>query len=90
MDRDAFVAELKEENIGTGIHYRVPHQYPWYADFYAAHPGALPEGGLPRAEWSSERLLSLPLWPGLTEEDQDGVVAALRQVIARGRARTRA
>jgi UDP-4-amino-4-deoxy-L-arabinose-oxoglutarate aminotransferase len=84
LSRDEFVAALKEENIGTGIHYRVPHKFPWYADFYAAHPTALPEDGLPNAEWSADRLMSIPLWPGLTEEDQDGVVAAIKHVLARG------
>jgi dTDP-4-amino-4,6-dideoxygalactose transaminase len=83
MDRDTFVTRLKEENIGTGIHYRPAHQHAFYRDFYAQHPGALPKEGLPHTDWSGERLLSLPLWPGLTEEDQDQVVAAIRQVLAR-------
>ena len=37
-------------------------------------------------EWSGERLLSIPLWPGLTEADQDLVVGAIKQVIAKGKA----
>jgi UDP-4-amino-4-deoxy-L-arabinose-oxoglutarate aminotransferase len=82
MDRDTFVARLKDENIGTGIHYRPAHVHAFYRDYYAAHPQALPEGGLPHTEWSGDRLLSLPLWPGLTEADQDQVVAAIRQVLA--------
>jgi dTDP-4-amino-4,6-dideoxygalactose transaminase len=82
MDRDTFVARLKDENIGTGIHYRPVHVHAFYRDYYAAHTHALPQGGLPHTEWSGERLLSLPLWPGLTEDDQDQVVAAIRQVLA--------
>ncbi|MDR3683096.1 MAG: aminotransferase class I/II-fold pyridoxal phosphate-dependent enzyme [Geothrix sp.] len=89
LDRDAFVAALKDENIGTGIHYRPAHVHPWYRDFYAANPSHLPKEGLPQAEWSGERLLSLPLWPGLTEADQDQVVAAIKHVIAAARARAR-
>jgi dTDP-4-amino-4,6-dideoxygalactose transaminase len=88
MDRDAFVARLKDENIGTGIHYRPAHVHSFYQDYYAQHPGALPKDGLPHSEWSGERLLSLPLWPGLTEADQDQVVAAIRLVLAAGRAGT--
>jgi dTDP-4-amino-4,6-dideoxygalactose transaminase len=83
MDRDTFVARLKEENIGTGIHYRPAHVHSFYRDYYARHAHALPQDGLPHTEWSGERLLSLPLWPGLTEADQDQVVAAIRQVLAR-------
>ena len=81
MDRDTFVARLKEENIGTGIHYRPAHVHSFYRDYYAEHPRALPQDGLPHTEWSGERLLSLPLWPGLTEADQDQVAAAIRHVL---------
>ena len=84
MDRDTFVARLKDENIGTGIHYRPSHVHSFYRDYYAQKPHALPKDGLPHSEWSGERLLSLPLWPGLTEADQDQVVAAIRQVLTRG------
>ncbi|HNX94269.1 MAG TPA: aminotransferase class I/II-fold pyridoxal phosphate-dependent enzyme [Holophaga sp.] len=86
MDRDAFVAALKEENIGSGIHYRPTHVHSFYQDYYAARPHALPKGGLVNTEWSGERLLSIPLWPGLTEADQDLVVGAIKQVIAKGKA----
>jgi len=82
MDRDTFVARLRDENIGTGIHYRPAHGHTFYRDYYAARPGALPKDGLPHTEWSGYRLLSLPLWPGLTEEDQDQVVAAIKRVLA--------
>ncbi|MDE3033325.1 MAG: DegT/DnrJ/EryC1/StrS family aminotransferase, partial [Acidobacteriota bacterium] len=85
LDRDAFVAALKEENIGTGIHYRPAHLHPWYRDFYAAHPGHLPQDGLPHTDWSGERLMSLPLWPGLSEADQDQTVAAIKQVLAQAK-----
>jgi dTDP-4-amino-4,6-dideoxygalactose transaminase len=85
LDRDTFVQRLKEENIGTGIHYRPAHVHTYYRDFYARHAHALPAEGLPHTEWSGDRLLSLPLWPGLTEADQDQVVAAIRHVLAGAR-----
>lgn len=84
LDRDALVQALKEENIGTGIHYRPAHLHAFYRAFYREHPEGLPPEGLPHTEWSGDRLLSLPLWPGLTEADQDQVVAALRHVLNRG------
>ncbi|MDR3672113.1 MAG: aminotransferase class I/II-fold pyridoxal phosphate-dependent enzyme [Holophaga sp.] len=83
MDRDTFVARLKDENIGTGIHYRPAHVHSFYRDYYQQRSHALPKDGLPHTEWSGERLLSLPLWPGLTEADQDQVVATIRQVLAK-------
>ena len=81
MDRDAFVARLKDENIGTGIHFRPVHLHSFYRDYYARHAHALPKDGLPHTEWSGERLMSLPLWPGLTEADQDQVAATIRQIL---------
>ncbi len=83
MDRDTFVQALKDENIGTGIHYRPAHIHAFYRDYYAQHPNALPQDGLPHSEWSGDRLMSIPLWPGLTEEDQDQVVAAIQHVIGK-------
>jgi len=88
LSRDEFVQALKDENIGTGIHYRPAHVHSYYQDFYAnQHPHAMPKDGLPNSEWSGERLCSLPLWPGLTEEDQDQVVATIKEVIVRARAK---
>jgi dTDP-4-amino-4,6-dideoxygalactose transaminase len=84
MDRDTFVARLKDENIGTGIHYRPAHVHSFYRDYYRQHSHALPKDGLPHTEWSGDRLMSLPLWPGLTEADQDQVVAAIRHVLDPG------
>jgi dTDP-4-amino-4,6-dideoxygalactose transaminase len=82
--RDEFVQALKDENIGTGIHYRPVHLHAYYRDYYAKKPSAVPPGGLPECEWSGDRLLSLPLWPGLTEESQDQAMEAIRHVLARG------
>jgi UDP-4-amino-4-deoxy-L-arabinose-oxoglutarate aminotransferase len=86
LSRDEFVTALKEENIGTGIHYRPAHVHSFYREYYAEHAHAMPKDGLPNAELSGERLLSLPLWPGLTEADQDQVVATIKHVIAKAKA----
>jgi len=83
MDRDAFVQALKEENIGTGIHYRPAHMHTFYRDYYTKNPNAMPEDGLPECEWSGDRLMSLPLWPGLSEADQDQVIEAIRYLVAK-------
>jgi len=42
----------------------------------------LPEGALPATEWNSERICSLPLFPGMAVEDVDSVVAAIKEVLA--------
>jgi dTDP-4-amino-4,6-dideoxygalactose transaminase len=61
--RDALQQHLAASSIGTLIHYPVPpHLQPAYA-----HLGLLP-GALPIAEELANTCLSLPLWPGMTEE----------------------
>jgi dTDP-4-amino-4,6-dideoxygalactose transaminase len=77
--RDDVVDGLLQRRIGTGVHYRGIHLHPYYADAY----GLAPEH-LPVASDISERTLSLPLSPALTESDQDDVVEALSAVLAGG------
>ena len=78
MDRERFMAEMKARNIGTAIHYRAAHLYPYYRDRYGYKLG-----DFPRAESISERIISLPLFPAMTDADQDRVIAAMTDVFAR-------
>jgi dTDP-4-amino-4,6-dideoxygalactose transaminase len=84
ISRDAVVDGLLERRIGTGVHYRGVHLHPYYASAY----GIAPED-LPVATDISERTLSLPLSPALTEADQDDVVEALAAVLTGGPALVR-
>lgn len=76
MDRDIFMARLKEKGIGTGIHFRAVHQQKYYSQTMPRWQGMLPE-----TEWNSGRLCSLPLFPAMTEGDVHRVVAAVREVL---------
>ncbi len=78
MDRERFMAEMKARNIGTAIHYRAAHLYPYYRDHYGFQLG-----DFPRAESISDRIVSLPLFPAMTDADQDRVIAAMADVFAR-------
>ena len=79
MDRDAFMAGMKERDIGTGLHYRAAHLYPYYREHYGFKPGDFPV-----AESISERIVSLPLFPAMTDADQDRVIAAMTDLFQRG------
>lgn len=71
--RDRLQTELAARGIGTLIHYPVPpHLQPAYAEL------GLGPGDLPIAEAIHAEVLSLPLWPGMSEAQIDAVVAALR------------
>jgi dTDP-4-amino-4,6-dideoxygalactose transaminase len=76
IDRDGLLNALAERRIGTGVHYRGVHLHPYYRDRYGIDPAQLPV-----ATDISERTLSLPLSPKVSERDQDDVVEALTAVL---------
>jgi len=76
IDRDRFMEELKKHNIGSGLHYKAIHHHSYYRDALG-----LADSELPNASYASERILSLPLFPKMTDEDAADVVAALKDVI---------
>ena len=78
ISRDRFIAELQEENIGTGLHFPAVHLQKYYREKYGFRHGDFPE-----AEWNSERLFSLPLYPLMTSQDVIDVVNALARLIKR-------
>ncbi|MCA1580913.1 MAG: DegT/DnrJ/EryC1/StrS aminotransferase family protein [Acidobacteria bacterium] len=81
IGRDRFMAELKARNIGTGLHYTAAHEFSYYADRFGWRPEDFPE-----AHFVSERIVSLPLFPGLTDGDQDDAIEAIRDVLKAFRA----
>lgn len=77
-NRDAVLAELNNNNIGAGVHYPVPlHLQPAYAALN------LPVGSFPETEHSAKNILSLPLFPELTEEQIQYVAKAVIQAVQR-------
>ncbi len=79
-DRDAVVASLNAAGIGAGIHYPTPvHRTPAFA--HLGHP----RGAFPRAEAAAARILSLPLYPQITAEQQEHVVRTLAAALGHRR-----
>ncbi|MAZ77924.1 MAG: UDP-4-amino-4,6-dideoxy-N-acetyl-beta-L-altrosamine transaminase [Legionellaceae bacterium] len=76
MTREMFMEKMKEQNIGTGLHYHAVHLYPYYREHFGFKPG-----DFPHAETIGERVVSLPLFPSMTEDEQDRVIDAMRRVI---------
>ena len=76
--RDALAAYLKDHGIGTMIYYPVPlHLQRLYADL------GYGEGSLPVSEAASREVLSLPMYPELTEAQQQEVARAIREFYGR-------
>ena len=76
ISRDQFMDELKKRNIGTGLHYSAAHEFSYYANRFGWMPESFPE-----AHFVSDRIVSLPLFPGLADEDQDDAIEAIREVL---------
>jgi len=80
IDRDQFMVELKGHNIGSGLHYKAIHHHAWYRENLPVPPGALSN-----ADYASDRILSLPLFPKMADEDAADVVEAVKNVIVHNR-----
>ena len=75
-NREAVQADLTNEGIGTGIHYPVP------LHLQKAYDGlGYGKGDFPECEKAAARILSLPMFPGLTEEAQMRTVHALARSV---------
>jgi dTDP-4-amino-4,6-dideoxygalactose transaminase len=77
--RDGLLDFLTARRIGTGVHYRGVHLHPYYRERYA-----IEQERLPVATDISERTLSLPLSPAVSERDQEDVVFAIRDALVPG------
>src|SRR2546428_563038 len=76
-DRDTILPALRAENIGASLHYALVYRHPFYPQRFKYGPGLCPV-----AESVEQRLVTLPLFPAMTEQDQDDVLRALDKVFA--------
>jgi dTDP-4-amino-4,6-dideoxygalactose transaminase len=74
-DRDALAAELHRRGIGTSVHFRPLHQFTAYAGLPSA------AGAFPVAEAAFPRLLSLPIFPAMSDDDVAAVISTLAAVL---------
>lgn len=80
MSRADIFKALRAENIGVNVHYIPVHLHPYYQKRFGTKRGMLPI-----AEAAYERLITLPMFPGMTDADVDDVVFACQKLsTARG------
>jgi dTDP-4-amino-4,6-dideoxygalactose transaminase len=78
MDRDTAAERLAEAGVGTSVHFIPVHHLPYFRNLL----GLEACGELPAADRVFPQLLSLPLYPGLTDSDVDRVCEALAGLAA--------
>jgi dTDP-4-amino-4,6-dideoxygalactose transaminase len=72
--RDTLIEYLRENDIGSGVYYPVPiHKQTYYVNDLGYNQT------LPEAELAAEEVLSLPVHPGLRQEDLDKILSIMNK-----------
>jgi dTDP-4-amino-4,6-dideoxygalactose transaminase len=74
LGRNDLIQQLKQEGIGTSVHFIPLHLHPYYRDQYGYKPG-----DFPCAEDAYSRCLSLPIYPDMTDENVATVIDAVER-----------
>ena len=78
LDRAGFIVELKQRGIVTSVHWMPLHLHPYYRETYGCK-----RLDFPVAAEAYDRLVSLPIFPGLSEAEVAYVAGAVRDVLAK-------
>ena len=76
VDRGQIFAALRAEGIGVNVHYLPVHLHPYYREHFATRAGLCPN-----AEAAYEKILSLPIFPAMSDADVDDAIAACWKVV---------
>jgi len=76
IDRAEVFNALRAEGLGVNVHYIPVHLHPYYRSRFGYRGGEFPI-----AETASGRLISLPMFHGMTDEDVDDVIFAVEKVM---------
>ncbi|MFN2513767.1 MAG: DegT/DnrJ/EryC1/StrS family aminotransferase [Pyrinomonadaceae bacterium] len=77
ISRNEFIDELKQNDVGCSVHWRPLHLHPYYQDTFHWRPEDFP---VATALW--ERLVSLPIFPGMRDEELGHVTQTVRRLCA--------
>ncbi len=76
IGRNQFIRELKDAGIGTSVHFIPLHLHPFYQRTYGYR-----RGDFPHAERAYERAISLPIYPDLSDDEVEYVMACIERVV---------
>ena len=80
INRNQFIEILKEQGIGTSVHFIPLHLHPYYRDKFGFEPKQLPQ-----ASAVFDRIVSLPIYPKMSELDVEKVVKAVTNIVRQHR-----
>jgi dTDP-4-amino-4,6-dideoxygalactose transaminase len=80
LSRNEFIARLRQENIGTGVHFIPLHLHPYYRDTFGYRPE-----DFPNASAVFQRIISLPIYPKLTASEAQRVIDTVRRLVQQHR-----
>jgi dTDP-4-amino-4,6-dideoxygalactose transaminase len=78
IDRQRFIEALKEQGVGTSVHFIPLHLHPYYRDKFGYAPD-----DFPKATEAYQRIISLPIYPKMSEMDVEKVVNAVKNIVNR-------
>ena len=78
IDRGGFIEELRSRGVFASVHFIPLHLHPYYRQKYGYKPS-----DFPRAESQYKRMLSLPFYPKMTDEELDYVIETVRETLER-------
>jgi len=79
MDRAQFIVELKKRRLGTSVHWMPLHMHPYYRETFGYRPGDFPV-----AAGLYPQLVTLPLYPDMSEEDVRWACETIKEVLKAG------
>jgi dTDP-4-amino-4,6-dideoxygalactose transaminase len=80
INRDCFIEKLKEEGIGVSVHFIPLHIMPYYQERYNLEAEDFPE-----SLKSFRRVISLPIWPGMSPAQVERVISTVKTLLRRYR-----
>jgi dTDP-4-amino-4,6-dideoxygalactose transaminase len=85
ITRDEFIEQLRSRHIGTSVHYIPLHHMPYWRDRYFTRDEAIDRSvvdmPLANTDRRYEEIVSIPLYPDLSTEDQDRVITAVSDIL---------
>jgi perosamine synthetase len=78
IERNSFIEKLREKGIETSVHFIPLHRHPYYRNTFGYDAK-----DFPNAEWVFERSISLPIYPGMTDEEIHYVIDSLSDLCRR-------